>query len=267
VAKKMADNKIEIDEENGLVFDSEDELYAHFQPDINLLEKTYFLKRSKDDYSEEELKKLEHHLEATLDAPDEVWLLDLEGLSLDVHAFVREIEDKGHYVALTYLAAGVPSFVFSHFATKDEKVLKEIRKGEEIPVRDQSVPTGAIEGDSLFEGDILAKGLYDAMMLLRSEKDIPEDEFQDYADMRELCVEGADEIWRSADSLGNVLVTFIREAEDEGEPNYVVVTVEDEPSGSHSLLFSFPTNDAQLLERYRHGENLQADEVVQESSH
>jgi hypothetical protein len=35
----------------------------------------------------------------------------------------------------------------------------------------------------------------------------------------------------------------------------------------HSLLFSFPTSDTYLLDRYRQGENLQAEEVVQESSH
>lgn len=32
-------------------------------------------------------------------------------------------------------------------------------------------------------------------------------------------------------------------------------------------MFSFPTNDESLVDRYRHGENLHAEEVVQESSH
>jgi len=263
----MTKNQIVIDEENALIFDSEEELYAHFNSDIELLEKAFFLKRAKSDFSEQEQEKFEKHLEVTLDAPDEVWHVDLEGLSVDVYAFIREFKKDFYYVALTYLTGGETTFVFSHFATKDKKILKELRKGEEVPVRDHTVAVGAIEGDSLYEGDPLAKGLYEAMILLRSDKDIPEADFQKYAEMREACVESADEIWRSADSLGNILVTFIRESEDDVEPHYVVVTVEDEPSGSHSLLFSFPTNDPQLLERYRHGENLQADEVVQESSH
>ncbi|NQZ19758.1 MAG: peptidase, partial [Bdellovibrionales bacterium] len=38
-------------------------------------------------------------------------------------------------------------------------------------------------------------------------------------------------------------------------------------TNSHALLFSFPTSDETLVDRYRHGENLQADEVIQESSH
>ena len=85
--------------------------------------------------------------------------------------------------------------------------------------------------------------------------------------MRFDALEDADEIWRSSDSLGNVLVSFIKEFGDEEEFSYIVVTVEDAPSGSHALLFSFPTRDRGLVDRYRHGENLQAEEVVQESSH
>lgn len=264
---RMSKNKIVIDKDKGLTFNSEDELYAHFQKDIDVLEKRYFHQRAADDFNNEELKKMERHLEATLDAPDEVWMLKVDGVEAEVFAFIRGLKDGGSYVALTYLANGNPTFVYSHFATRDGKIIAELRKGEEVPLRDESVPLGAIEGDSLYEGDTLAQGLYDAMMLLRSDKDIPEDEFASYAELRELTVEGADEIWRTPDPLGNVLVTFIRESEDEDLPHYVVVTVEDEPSGSHSLLFSFPTKDPQLLERYRHGENLQADEVVQESSH
>ena len=48
---------------------------------------------------------------------------------------------------------------------------------------------------------------------------------------------------------------------------YISVTLEDSGTNSHALLFSFPTNDESLVERYRHRENLQADEVIQESSH
>ena len=105
------------------------------------------------------------------------------------------------------------------------------------------------------------------MLLLRSDKDFAEDEFGAFSECRETTLEDADEIWRSSDSLGNVLVSFIKEFGDEEEFTYIVVTVEDAPSGSHALLFSFPTRDKGLVDRYRHGENLQAEEVVQESSH
>ena len=70
--------------------------------------------------------------------------------------------------------------------------------------------------------------------------------------------------------MGNVLVTFVRQIDDHPDETnlyYLVVTLEDTPSNSHSLLFSFPTKDVSLVERYRQGENLQADEVIHESSH
>ena len=97
------------------------------------------------------------------------------------------------------------------------------------------MPMGAIDGDALHEGDDLATGLYKAMLLLRSDKDLNEDEFANYADCREETLEDADEIWRAGDSLGNVLVSFIKEFNEEEDFYYVVVTVEDAPSGSHAL--------------------------------
>jgi hypothetical protein len=159
--------------------------------------------------------------------------------------------------------------VYLHFPTKDENLVALYRRNQQVFDRSQAdVPIGAIDGDALHEGDDLAKGLYKAMLMLRSEKDIPEDQFHHYDVLRELTLENADEIWRSQDSLGNVLVSFIKDlSEEDEELHYVVVTAEDAPSGSHALLFSFPTRDKTLTERYRHGENLQADEVVQESSH
>src|SRR5690606_6007801 len=128
---------------------------------------------------------------------------------------------------------------------------------------------GAIDGDALREGDDFARGLYHAMLKVRADSDIKEDKFKRFAHLREDTIEQPDEIWRSNDSMGNVLVSFIKEFPDEtpGNVYYIVVTLEDMPSNSHALLFSFPTIDEALVGRYRHGENLQAEEVVQEASH
>ena len=108
------------------------------------------------------------------------------------------------------------------------------------------------------------------MARLRGEKDIPQDKFQEFADLREDTIENADEIWRKNDLDGNVLVSFIKEYPDHEtitDLTYIAITQEDEESNTHSLLFSFPTNDRTLVDRYRQGENLQAEEVSQESAH
>ncbi len=268
-SKKKAIDSIIIDEAHGLVFSSEHELYSHFENEIQVLEKEFFSLRKKEDINELEFNKYDDHLEKLLDDPDEVWE-DTDTLpDQPMFIYIRRFDQKVFHVAACYLTNNTPSFVYLHFPTTDDHLVDRYRRGQVVFQRTLAdVALGAIDGDALREGDELAAGLYKAMLLLRSERDIPEDQFRDYRDCREQALEEADEIWRSGDSLGNVLVSFIKEFNEEDRDfYYIVITVEDAPSGSHALLFSFPTRDKGLVDRYRHGENLQAEEVVQESSH
>lgn len=266
-SRKKTAEPIVIDEEHGLVFDSEQELYSHFEKEIQTLEKEFFSLRGKSDISEFEFKKYDPNLEKLLDDPDEVWE-DTDTLGEQrMFIYIRRFDGIFH-IAACYLTQSTPSFVYLHFPTSDDGLVERYRRGQMVFRRlHGDMPMGAIDGDALHEGDDLASGLYKAMLLLRSEKDIEEDDFHEYADCREDTLEDADEIWRNGDSQGNVLVTFIKEFSEDDEFYYIVVTAEDAPSGSHALLFSFPTRDKGLVDRYRHGENLQAEEVVQESSH
>jgi hypothetical protein len=267
-SRKKSVDPIVIDETEGLVFDNEEQLYSHFEREIQILEREFFALRSKTDISEFEFKKYDSQLDLLLDDPDEVWEESESLGGQRVFIYVRQFDKGVTHVAACYLTESTPSFVYLHFPTRDEHLVERYRRGQLVFQRSQAdVPMGAIDGDALHEGDDLANGLYKAMSMLRSDKDIPEDDFPMYAECREKTLEDADEIWRSSDSLGNVLVSFIKEFGDEDEFSYIVVTVEDAPSGSHALLFSFPTHDKGLIDRYRHGENLQAEEVVQESSH
>lgn len=267
-SKKSAADAIVIDEAQGLVFSSEQDLYAHFEKEIQVLEREFFSLRAPADIRENEFDRYDSHLEKLLDDPDEVWE-DTDTLSEQrMFIYIRRFDNDVFHIAACYLTESTPSFVYLHFPTTDEDLVERYRRGEMVFARaNADVPQGAVEGDALFEGDELAMGLFKAMLMLRGDKDIPESEFHLYADCREETLEDGDEIWRSGDSLGNVLVSFIKEYSEEEDFAYVVVTVEDAPSGSHALLFSFPTRDRGLLDRYRHGENLQAEEVVQENSH
>lgn len=266
-SRKKQIEPIIIDEEHGLVFESEQDLYSHFEKEIQVLENEFFSLRGQADISEQEFKRYDRHLERLLDDPDEVWE-DTDTLGDQrMFIYIRRFDQEVFHVAACYLTESTPSFVYLHFPTTDQKLVERYRRGQIVFQRTNAdVPMGAIDGDALHEGDELASGLYKAMLLLRSDKDIPEDEFHTFTDFREHTLEDADEIWRSGDSVGNTLVSFIKEYADD-DLFYVVVTVEDAPSNSHALLFSFPTKDRSLVDRYRHGENLQAEEVVQESSH
>lgn len=271
---ELVEEQIVIDETRGLVFTSEDELYDHFLPQIQALEKEYFVTRKKDDIQEKEFGRYEELLNQVLDDPDEVWedATTIHGCKVRTYVghFTSPQKESVYYVALAYATNDIPSFVYLHFPSHDLALVDNFRRGNLIYDRVlKEVENGAVEGDALSEGDDLAVGLYRAMLTLRSAKDIKEDKFKKHESLRESTIEDADEIWRSVDLAGNILVTFIKEFPDEDKEGltYVVVTIEDTPSSSHALLFSFPTCDNGLLDRYRHGENLQAEEVVQEASH
>jgi hypothetical protein len=282
--KRRPATKIVIDEANGLVFSSEEDLYRHFNTEIDELEKEFFRLRRRNDIPEGKFVDFEGNLTMLLEDPDEVW--EDHGTIKDrpLIIYIRKITDANgepkleakergeplFHVAACYLTEDVPSFVYLHFPSRDADLVAKYRRGQMIYERSQAdVPIGAMEGDALSEGEELATGLYQAMIKLRGEKDIPEEQFPEYFMLREETLEDADEIWRSSDSMGNVLVTFIKDCSEvsDDELHYVVVTLEDSLSNSHALLFSFPTRDSSLIERYRHGENLQAEEVVQEASH
>lgn len=282
---KVTDNsRIIIDKSNGLVFDNEDDLYKHFSKDIKKIETLFSNWRRSLDIPDSEFEKYDNLLDSTLESPDEIWYqTEGELIKPPVSVYIK-VFDEGdpeseyinesdilYYVAVCYTANNLASFIYLHFPSKDLDLVEKFREGElKYSKALEGVPEGAIEGDALYEADELALGLYDAMIKLRSATDIAEPEFINFANYREITVEGADEIWRKDDMMGNVLVTFIRQIDDHPDETnlyYLVVTLEDTPSGSHSLLFSFPTKDASLVERYKQGENLQAEEVIHESSH
>lgn len=266
-------DRIIIDEAHGLVFETEDELYAHFSSEIQHLEGEFFKRRKKSDIDLNSFSDYEELLSMVLEDPEEIWedtrVLPGKTVYIYMGRYTIDQEDV-YYAALTYVCEDTPSFVYLHFPSNDQELIEYYRQGHMIYDRSlKDVQKGALEGDALSEGDELAVGLYRSMLTVRSEKDIPEDQFQNFIELREDTIEEADEIWRSTDFKGNVLVSFIKEFHDidDMDVSYIVVTIEDAASGSHALLFSFPTNDKSLVERYRHGENLQAEEVVQEASH
>jgi hypothetical protein len=270
------DDRIVIDESKNLVFATEDELYEHFVDEITYLENEFFGLRGQDDISDDKFEEFEENLTALLDQPDEIWKDTQTMPDKLFHVYVKKFQSKKedelpvYHVAVVYLSGQTPSFVYLHFPTYSEGLVTKYRRGEQIfDKKRYHHKLGAIEGDALNEGDEFAKGLFEAMLKVRSETDVKENDFKDFAHLREETIEQPDEIWRNNDSMGNVLVSFIKEFTNEESAGvfYIVVTLEDGASGSHALLFSFPSTDENLVGRYRHGENLQAEEVVQEASH
>ncbi|MBE8221818.1 MAG: hypothetical protein HAW60_03725 [Bdellovibrionales bacterium] len=131
-------------------------------------------------------------------------------------------------------------------------------------------PEAAIDGDALFQDLPLAVGLYDAMLSLRTQDDINPSEFQNYAENREVSIEEPTEIWRSMSGEQDILVSFIKDYSLDSPTKqfwYIAVTLEDSETQSHTLLFSFPTQDKNLVQRYQNGEQLNVEDVEREDSH
>ncbi len=263
-----------IDEASGLVFANEEELYQYFEKEVEVFESEFIKMRPDDDFSDEDSELFVPCLDDTLEQPDEIGEDKKSIPGKTIYHYLKYFEINNQplfYVAVTYTAENMPTFIYLHFPTRLDRVADRYRRGDLVYDRIiKEVEYGAIEGDALGEGDDLAVGLYKAMLKLRGTDDIPENKFNEFSSLREEAIHEADEIWRSADYSGQVLVNFIREYNDledhPGDVWYIVVTVEESPN-SQVLLFSFPTTDPGLVDRYRHGENLQAEEVIKESSH
>lgn len=275
--KKVQEKElIIVDEKQGLIFENEKTLFGYFSVPIKEFESIYQDNyNAKLDFSSAEQDELSYHLEEVLDDPDEIWLDEETFEDLKVHTLIRNFETAQqvfYYVAVVYINTedNNPTFVFMNFPTKDLNLVEAFRRLEIVYHRKlEFIQFAAIEGDSLLEGDYLAIGLLESMLKVRGEKDIPSEKFQEYANLRESTIDQPDEIWRKVDTEGHILVTFIKEFPDQGveDLHYMVVTEEDPDSQVNSLLFSFPTNDTSLVDRYRQGENLEAEEVATESSH
>ncbi|MGE3973973.1 MAG: PBECR2 nuclease fold domain-containing protein [Bdellovibrionales bacterium] len=261
-----------IDEEKDLIFCSEKCLYEHFANPIGELEKEYMAHRGDDDISQEEFSKYEDCLNTLLEEPSEIWEDTETVKGTPLHQYIGEfsVDDQSiYYIAIVTQTQSAPNFVFLHFPTTDLKLVEHYRRGRLIYDKSQSeIEIEASEGDALSEGDEMAQNLFQAMIGVRSNKDIPEDEFAKYIHLRQEAIEEADEIWRKSDLQGNTLVHFIKEFSlDEGDVKYVVVTIQDVMSGSHFILFSFPTKDEQLVERYRQGHSLNSETDTPDETH
>lgn len=264
--KKLKTEDLVIDPDLGWTFTSEDDLYSFFEADIEKVETSF--KNLLDQSVEKKLDALEF----TLDEPDEIWCSDdffKEGR--DLYIFIKSYSGIKQ-LAFCHCFDKVPVFVFSYFSIP-ESVDLTVLEGQTSLIKDQynkDAFKGALEGDSLMDGDEMAVGLYKAMLTLRSQEDFMEEDFVDFYELREPTISEADEIWRSMDSYGNHLVYFIKTFELEDAERffyYIAATLEDEVSETNVLLFSFPTLDENLVDRYRVGENMQAEEVVHEGSH
>ena len=274
-SKKVTEEEaIIVDDDNDIIFCSDDCLQKHFEKELELFNKEQEQLIPSDDIQREQYENYSEILEEILEKPAEIWE-DSETLGgSSVHNFIGEYsinDETVYYVAVVLLIGDQPTFVFLHFPTRTAEVVEHYRRGRLIYDRTQAEIEVDAEGeDALEEGDELAREMFEAMLRVRQSTDIPELDFPAYLKYRTETISDSDEMWRSADLMGNTVVAFIKDfprEDEESDFTYVVITTEDPLSDSFFVLFSFPTVDSSLVERYRRGQNLHADGLVRRPAH
>jgi hypothetical protein len=255
--KKILDDEsaLLIDDHNDLIFCDETCLRENFATEIARLEESHAALRSKEDIALTEFKTFESYLAPLLDDPDEIWEPDRveeeDPLNIFIGEFLHE-KERIWYIAAVYPNEGKPSFVYTHFPTKDEKLVQLYRQGTLLF---DGAEAEEHEADEEMDEDNIAIEYYVDMLEHRSDADIDLDDFSTYHDLRIPTMEHPEEIWRQIDDLGNTFLFYISHHQKEPEVvAYVVVAVEDDLTERSIPVFGFPTLDQKLLDRFRVGE-------------
>src|SRR5580698_2842134 len=95
--------KIVINESEGLVFESESDLYDHFSDDIVKLEREFFSLRDEHDIPESQFGDYEENLGVTLENPDEIWEDTSSLQDKPVFIYIKKFEETLYHVAACYL--------------------------------------------------------------------------------------------------------------------------------------------------------------------
>ncbi len=266
------DRALFVEEEVGRVFCSEECITEYFAPEVERLEKAYLKHLSNSDLTGEEREKFSHLRWITLQEPDEVWRE--KTLNGDYrYTLISEFQPGPRpiwSVCICLCLRGEPSFLYMAFPTKNAAMVDYYRKGERVEWQKPSPSQETRERtESSQNRRHLIDGLADewtAEETLRAQlmghqrraDDIPGEEYHLYEACINETLEAPDEVWSMATrgEDGPRLYHFIRYYGDE-DPGFWMIIAARETEDDHEqieILDLFPTRDAELVGRYRQGE-------------
>jgi hypothetical protein len=306
---RKGDRALFVEEEVGRVFCSEECISTYFTPEIEGLERDLDRHRQRArDLTNEERESFSHLRWVTLEQPDEIYRQKLPSGDFK-YTLISEFQPGDRRVwcvCQCLFLRGEPSFLFLAVPTQDAALVAHYRVGERVTLsRPDSAAAGKdarektekplaaeSEGDEAGAGEELPQlsgsdGLADSwtdeetirarMRKIRSNRDIPENRFEEYEASVGQTLESPDEVWSSAlVSLAPVEETVETEEREEGEQDgsgqnprlyhfikayseekpdywYVVIARDTQEEGQIEILDSFPTNDSKVVESLRVG--------------
>ncbi|MCO5141540.1 MAG: PBECR2 nuclease fold domain-containing protein [Oligoflexia bacterium] len=251
-----------VEESTHRFFCSEKCIRDYYDPMAEAMKEQLFDLRDPHDIPEADFSNYESYAPLCLSNPDEVWeevLANGESYTIFMANFSNE-SGKFTYIVVAFCLEYEPTYILLSFPTKDKRILEEFRIGTrvELETSEEEALSQETAVSSLLASDYVSNqgdAIQDEMMAFRSQDDIPKEEFEDYQHLLEQTIEGPDEVWELLDPEGNTLLTLISQA-DENVSYVVICTLDEAEDGqqeSWRVVYSFPTKDPALVQRYRRG--------------
>jgi hypothetical protein len=285
-----------VEEKIGRLFCSEECISSHFLPEIQKLERQYFRLVSNNDLQPEEREQLASLRWNTLESPDEVWV-EKSPSGDERYILIGEYHPDGvtskHQVwcvCVTLCLRGEPSFLYLAFVTKDPALVDAYRRGTPTELKPEETQAQIqAEGKKNFldgrttewstEESIQAEDVDPSPKSKKSKSaDIQPNEYAAYNDCVDSTLETPNEVWSHHNPAhageevdpGQELriFHFIREFSNAGGKYwYVIIAQETEERDQIEIIENFPTRRAELVQKYRQGEQEISNGDVDGESH
>ena len=263
-----------VESENRRLFCSEECILEFFSEDVERLEKMYQDNVRLSDLTDAQKEDLAHLKWKAIENPAEVWR-ETTMMGDQRYTLIGEYDLNGdlvYCVCVSLFLEGQPSFLYTSFVTNDPQLVSVFKEGERILSPEGEEREGLqvsnfidVDEDELEEleaedeeeaVDRLAspwtkeESMRAEVSQLRSESDIPEEEFEQYDDLLTTTLEEPDEVWAHSG-----VYHFVKKfPEKEHSIWYVTIARDTDEDGFLEVLDAFPTNDYKLVQNYRIGE-------------
>jgi hypothetical protein len=206
-------------------------------------------------------------VEAILESPSEVWQIENE-MNESLFTYIRHYGDYSAVVICT-LYNKQASFIFFKTTTKSKELLAEFRpsKGENIRERPETIDELEFSEEDFQFMQLLenkkSKLLADLLMK-RKESDISFEEFSNFENCFQDCLDTPDEVFETKDNEGDVFFVYIKSFLQNSQNFFYIISTlkrkdaEKDNEVSVFPVLAFPTNDIDLYKEFRVGSRISA---------
>lgn len=271
--------------ELGRCFCAEECIKDYFEPRVAQMNEEFDKVHLGSDISKQSFSKYLHYRILTLQDPDEVWMHQTEtGDKLYSYiANFKEGENSFTYVVICLALQGDPSFIFMSFPTRDENLIDEYRKGEDLKIeyehhlsRSKAAQTDESSVGSIIDVEVDNSELDNRDKVLdsaleceelresiqeRMPGDISKEDYSKFNVFIEKTIDDPDEIWRfkNKENPGELCI-FLSKFEVEGEQGQpldfaMAVITRMNKNNELEIVYSCPTIDGALIQKFRRGIN------------